>query len=265
MDFLKRHYEKLLLAAALVALIASAVYLAMSVGQVSNEEPMARSGSRAGATPHLNLETYSNAWTLLSEPPSWTNGNPFLRVDVPPPAVTNTNPGAAPEFPVVLLSLTRKPFKLLFKTYSFDPSRGGYNFQINFQFRARTFFIPAVGDVIKDHYDDTGYTITKFEKKSITVDDPTVGGKREKDVSELTVQHDGGNPVVLVLNKESEDQEPVANVRCTKDGQTGEYRRGQTLTCGGTTYKVFDIDTNSKQMIIVDTQTQEQHIIKSQQ
>ncbi len=79
------------------------------------------------------------------------------------------------------------------------------------------------------------------------------------------MQHDEGKPVVLVLGSESEDQEPVAQVRCATDGQTGEYRRGQLLTCKGSTYKVFDIDINLKQMVIVDTQTQEQHIIKSQQ
>ncbi|HVM63065.1 MAG TPA: hypothetical protein VMV72_19560 [Verrucomicrobiae bacterium] len=268
MDFLKRHYEKILLAVALLALIASAVYLALSVSQVSNESPMARSGPRVGTNPHINLTTYSNAIALLAEPASWTNGNPFLGPDMqitqPPP--TNTGTGTSVESPIVLLSLVRKPFKLLFKTYSFDPSRGGYNFQINFQFRARTFFISSVGDVVKDHFEDTGYKIVNFEKKSAMVDDPTINGKREKDVSELTVQHEGNPPVVLVLNKESEDQEPVAQVRCTADGLTGEYRRGQTFKCGTNTYKVIDIDMNLKQMLILDTQTQkEQPPIKSRQ
>jgi hypothetical protein len=79
------------------------------------------------------------------------------------------------------------------------------------------------------------------------------------------VQHDEGNPVVLALGKEGVDQEPVAQVHCSADGHTGEYRRGQLLTCKGATYKVIDIDSNLKQMIIIDTKTQEQHTIKSQQ
>jgi hypothetical protein len=178
----------------------------------------------------------------------------------------NTTNPAAPEFPVTLLSVVRKPFKLLFMAYSPDPTTGGYNnFQINFQFRARTFFISAVGDIIKDHYEDTGYRIVKFEKKSVTVDDPTLGRKRDKDISELTVQHEGGNPVVLVVNKESEDQEPVAQVRCSADAKVSECRRGQSFVCKGVTYKVNEIDSNLKQMVIIDTKTQEQHTIKSQQ
>ena len=39
MDFLKKYYEKIILAVALVALIVSAVVLALRVNQLSNEEP----------------------------------------------------------------------------------------------------------------------------------------------------------------------------------------------------------------------------------
>ena len=93
-----------------------------------------------------------------------------------------------------------------------NAATGGYNFQINFQFRSRTFFIPAVRDIIKDHYEDTGYRIASFERKSVVVNDPTLNIPRNKDVSELTVQHEGSAPVLLGLGQESEDQEPVA--RC---------------------------------------------------
>ena len=269
MDFLKKHYEKIILAVALVALIVSAVVLALRVNQLSNEEPTTTAAAYVAATPPIAIAIYSNAIQSLAAPPLWTNaGRLFIPIPIGPviplPSATGTNP-AAPEFPVTLLSVVRKPFKLLFMAYSYDATTGGYNFQINFQFRSRTFFIPAVGDIIKDHYEDTGYRITKFEKKSIVIDDPTIRSKRDKDVSELTVQHEGNNPVVLVLGSESEDQEPVAQVRCAGDLQPGEYRRGQLFTCKGVTYKVFEIDTNLKQMKIVDTQTQEQHTINSQQ
>jgi hypothetical protein len=269
MDFLKKHYEKIVLAVALVVLIVSAVYLALRVNEISNEGPTTRIATHVTPTLHVPLTTYSNAIQALAEPPLWTNaGRLFIPIPVQgtvfPISPTTNNP-ALPEFPVTLQSLVRKPFKLLFMTYSYDATTGGYNFQINFQFRSRTFFIPAIGDIIRDRYEDTGYRIAKFERKSIVVNDPALGRKRDKDVSELTVQHDEGKPVVLVLGSESEDQEPVAQVRCATDGQTGEYRRGQSLTCKGATYKVFDIDINLKQMVIVDTQTQEQHIIKSQQ
>jgi len=266
MDFLKRYYEKIVLAAALVALIGSAIYLAMRVSQLSSGGPTTRTAIKAVPIQPMDPTPYSNAITSLANPPLWTNGNPFAEIGGPTPAPpTNIDKTAAPELPISLLSVVRKPFKLLFMAYANDPAAGGYNFQINFQFRARSFFIPAVGDLIKDRYEDTGYRIVKFEKKSVAVYDPTFNTARDKDVSELTVQHEGANPVVLVLGKESEDQEPVAQVRCTADGLTGEYRRGQLLKCKGVSYKVFDIDIDQKQMVIVDTQTQEQHIIKSQQ
>lgn len=270
MDFIKKHYEKIVLAVALVALIVSAVILALRVNAISGEEPATATGGRVALSPHAPLVTYSNAIQTLAEPPLWTNmGRVFKPIPIGPtiiiPDQTTTNP-AAPEFPVTLLSVVRKPFKLLFMAYSPDPTTGGYNnFQINFQFRARTFFISVAGDIIKDHYEDTGYRIVKFEKKSITVDDPALGRKRDKDVSELTVQHEGGNPVVLVVNKESEDQEPVAQVRCSADAKVSECRRGQSFVCKGVTYKVNEIDSNLKQMVIIDTKTQEQHTIKSQQ
>lgn len=269
MDFLKKHYEKIVLAVALVTLIVSAIYLALQVNTLSSEGPTARTSTRVTPSLHVPLTTYSNAIDALAEPSLWTNaGRLFIPIPVGPvialPPVTGTNT-PPPEFPVSLVSVVRKPFKLLFMTYSLDATNGGYNFQINFQFRSRTFFIPAVGDVIKDHYEDTGYRIVTFERKSVLVDDPTLGTKRDKDVSELTVQHEGNPPVILVLNRESEDQEPVALARCAGDPQTGEYRRGQLLTCKGVTYKVISIDINPNRMVIVNTQTQEQHTIKSQQ
>jgi hypothetical protein len=263
MDFLKKHYEKVALAVVLVALIASAIFLALRISALSSEPPPNPVVGKAARAPHAVFGAYSNALEALAQPPLWTNESGFDRVGQSyMPDVTNRTT----EFPVVLMGVVRKPFKLLFKIYSYDAdAKEGYNYQINFQFRARTFFIRGIGDLIKDRYEDTGYKITKFEKKSATVNDPTLGGQHEKDVSELTVQHEGGKPVVLVLGQESEDEEPVAQVRCGPAGATREYRRGQSFECERKTYRVFDIDIDLKQMIIIDTQTQQQLPIKSQQ
>lgn len=263
MDFLKKHYEKVSLAAALLALIASAIWLSLKVNALNSELAVAQTGaSKRQVTPHLEMQTYSNAILLLKEPPLWTNAPSDLFARVPadrPQILTETN-----TFPVILMSIAREPFKLLFKACSYDTQKAeGYNFQINFQFRARTFFVRAVGDPIRDRYEDTGYRLIKFERKSTTVDDPSVGGKREKDVSELTVQHAGDNAVVLVYLQETEEQEPVAKARCGPAGVDRKYRRGQQINCNGKIYKVVDIDP--KQMVIVDTQTEEQHVIKPQQ
>ncbi len=263
MDFLKKHYEKVSLATVLIALIASAIWLSLKVNTLSSESTEAPSRtSKNDVVPHLDAQSYSNAILSLKQPPLWTNApsDLFAEVAAGPlgPITTPTN-----SFPVILMSVTRKPFKLLFKAYSYDAQKDeGYNYQINFQFRARTFFVRAVSDPIKDRYEDTGYKITKFERKSVTVNDPSLGGKRDKDVSELTLQREGEKPVLLVLLQETEEQEPVAIVRCGAAGVDREYRRGQRIECTGRTYKVVDI--NPSQMVIVDTQTEKEHIIKPQ-
>ena len=269
MDFLKKHYEIVAVSAALILLIVSAILLSLKVNALNSElEQAPHGGLRSEFVAHTPTGSYSNAIVALKDPPLWTNAPSPLFSPVAAVEAPLINPGG-PDTPtnglqVILMAVARKPFKLLFKAYSYDADKSeGYNFQINFQFRARTFFIRAAGDPIKDRYEDTGYRIMSFVRKFITVNDASMGGKREKDVSELTVQHAGENPVVLVYLQETEEQEPVAKVRCGVAGVEREYRRGQRIECGGRTYKVVDIDP--KQMVIVDTQTEEQHVIKPQQ
>ncbi|HUI07608.1 MAG TPA: hypothetical protein VL486_11465 [Verrucomicrobiae bacterium] len=267
MDFLKKHYEMIAVAVALVALTASAIMLSLKVDALNSELGQTPRGSlRSEAVPHINASSYSNAIVALEHPPLWTNAptDPFMRVGSTQVSTAGGTEATTNGLQIVLMSITRKPFKLLFKAYSYDSDKQeGYNFQINFQFRARTFFVRAAGDAIKDRYEDTGYRIVSFQRKFTMVNDPSLGGKREKDVSELTIQHEGEKPVVLVLLQETEEQEPVAKVRCGATGPEREYRRGQRIECGGKTYKVVDIDP--VQMVIVDTQTEEQHVIKPQQ
>ena len=268
MDFLKKHYEKVTLAAALILLIVSAVLLALKVSALSTAlEDAPRRAPKPELTPHISLQIYSNAIQAVAEPPLWsTNENLTAfsatayvapKLNVPDIGLTNTG------LPI-LLAVVHKPFTLLFKTFSYDPDKAaGYNFQLNFQFRAHSFFIRAVDDAIKDRYEDTGYRVVKFEKKTKSVDDPALGGKHETDVSELTVQHPGNKPKTLVLGQAGVEEEPVALVRCDVASPNREYRRGQPIQCMGKTYKVVDIDL--KQMVIVDAQTGDNYTIKSQQ
>jgi hypothetical protein len=155
----------------------------------------------------------------------------------------------------VLTQVLRQPFKLLLMAYSGN----GDNFQINFLTRARTFVVPAVGDAIKDQFGDTGYVIKKFERKTIMVQDPTVGGQREEDVSELTIQHEGEAPILLVLGRITEEKEPVAVILCKGNTQPQQVSRQQQFDCGNKTYIVVDI--TETQMIIVEPQSGERHTI----
>ena len=138
MDFLKKHYEKIALAVALIALIVSAIWLSLKINALNSELASSQTTPqpKREASPQLNLQAYSNAIVMLKAPPLWTNAptNPFgPTLDVRTPDVTNET-----TFPVILMSVGREPFKLLFKAYSYDADKKeGYNFQINFQFRAR--------------------------------------------------------------------------------------------------------------------------------
>jgi hypothetical protein len=268
MDFLKKHYEKITLAAALILLIVSAVLLALKVSALSSELSDApRHAPKPKLTEHIALQVYSNAMLAVANPPVWSTNTPprifSQQADVAPKTNVIDITGATNGLPI-LIAVVHKPFTLLFKTYSYDADKAeGYNFQANFQFRSHSFFIRAVGDAIKDRYEDTGYKVVKFEKKTRTIEDPATQTKRDVDISELTVQHPGNNPKALVLGQAGVEEEPVAQVRCDIASPTREYRRGQLIQCTGKTYKVVDIDQN--QMVINDQQTGEQLIIKSQQ
>jgi hypothetical protein len=268
MDFLKKHYEKITLAAALILLIVSAVLLALKVSALSTEiDAGARHTPKPQLTPHVPLQVYSNAIQAVTDPPLWSTNEALVAFSgtiYVAPKTNDFGPLTSTNGLPILLAVVHKPFTLLFKTYSYDDTKAeGYNFQLNFQFRAHSFFIRAVDDAIKDRYEDTGYKVVKFEKKTKTVEDPATGINRETDVSELTVQHPGNKPKALVLGQAGVEEEPVALVRCDPTSPNREYRRGQLIQCTGKTYKVVDMDL--KQMVIVDTQTGDNYTIKSQQ
>jgi hypothetical protein len=268
MDFLKKHYEKITLAAALILLIVSAILLSLKVSALSTAlEEAPRRAPKPQLTEHIILQVYSNAMQTLADPPIWKTDETARVFSQQAYVEPETNvvdlTGATNGLPI-LIAVVHKPFTLLFKTYSYDTDKAeGYNFQLNFQFRSNSFFIRAVDDAIKDRYEDTGYKVVKFEKKTRTIEDPATNTKRDLDVSELTVQHPGNNPKTLILSQAGVEEEPVAQVRCDVASPTREYRRGQLIQCTGKTYKVVDIDLG--QMVINDQQTGEPYIIKSQQ
>jgi hypothetical protein len=254
---LKKHYDKITLAAALLILISSAALLSFKIGTLSQEVQQAPNGPRGQvkAVEPMELRPYSNAIAALKQPPLWTNGSDIFPKNPGPIIVTNAPPPPPVGDIPVLAQVLRQPFKLLLMAYSGE----GENFQINFLTRARTFVVTAVGDQIKDQFGDTGYVIKKFERKTILVQDPTVGGQREEDVSELTIQHEGEEPILLVLGRITEEKEPVAVILCRGNPQPQQVSRQQQFGCGNKTYIVVDI--TERQMIIVDSQSGERHTI----
>ena len=121
MDFLKKHYEKITLAAALILLIVSAVLLALKVSALSTEiDAGARRAPKPQLAAHIALQVYSNAIQAVTDPPLW-NTNEDLKAFSPTnyvaPKLITIDPGATNGLPI-LLAVVHKPFTLLFKTYS---------------------------------------------------------------------------------------------------------------------------------------------------
>ena len=76
MDFLKKHYEKITLAVALILLIVSAVVLAMKVSALSSAlDDAPRRAPKPQLMPHVVLQVYSNAFQALADPPQWSTND----------------------------------------------------------------------------------------------------------------------------------------------------------------------------------------------
>ena len=263
MDFIKKHFEKVLLAGALLVLIGVAGFLAWKVEKLSEEVNAGLKGTeRERALTFTPTGDYSNALAGLKAPSSWRSNptDPFhteIEIVRATPVSTITNPVTPQKFvpkqPFTLVKITRRPFKLVFKSYSGQ----GVNFAISAG--SRTIFVSKAGDKIWSPIDkfDTGYTIINFEMKKVQVEVPGIaGGQRMHDISELTIQRGSEPPIVLVLNRITEEKEPEAVVTCVSDNQELPVRKGQSVACGGKIYNVVDISL--RQVVIVDDQTKEQ-------
>lgn len=263
MDFVRKHWEKLLLVAVLFSVIGAGVWLMSRVGDLNEELMQGRRAPRQKGKPAEPVDTtaYNQALANLQQPFQWGPGqrDPFLapKIEKPTEVVTNELP-RQPSSRLVLLRVDRVPFKMNVRAYVGD----GRNFQIDFKFRPRTFFVEKVGDPIRDQFEDTGYRIIRFEKKFEEQFNPRIGATMQVDISELTIQREGEKPIVLVVGREAEEEEPVATVRCeSPSGAASDFRvrRGQQFNCGGKPYKVVDITSNG--MIITDIQTEEKRTL----
>ncbi|MCG3148128.1 MAG: hypothetical protein PCFJNLEI_01570 [Verrucomicrobiae bacterium] len=263
MDFIKKHFEKLLLAAGLIALIGCAAYLGYRVAKLSEEvqdTPRLSRGKNKATVEATPTSIYSNALTAFQVPALWQSNavDPFQTQFVPPPPPpppTNLPKGLA----VTLSRVIRQPFKLIFKSYTGD----GENFQIDFLTGNQSFIIKKVGDRIAhrsiNKTSDTGFTITKFEKKFTRVYNPSIDVTNTVDISELTIEKEDSTRILLILDKVAQEREPIAVLICTIDNQEQRLRTGGEFSCDGKTYKVIDI--NPTQVIIEDIQTSEKHTI----
>jgi hypothetical protein len=257
MDFIKKHYEKVVLAVALLALIGAAGFLAFKASALSEEvsETIRSPKPKGRALDALDIGAYTNAIASLQGPPTWADatdpfhcGDIILREAIQAPQIVTSTAE-----PYTVLGVNRRPFKLIFKEYQGE----GRRFQINvLTIPPRTYFVEEVGMPITDQFGVTGFKIIKFEHKTVTINVPGIG-PREVDASELTIQKEGEDPIVLVFNRVTEEKLPVASIQCT-GGSIVYPSRGNEFDCGGKTYIVVDITPT--QVIIMDKLSKEKHI-----
>ncbi|MGD0017048.1 MAG: hypothetical protein ABSC38_06005 [Verrucomicrobiia bacterium] len=262
MDFLKKHYDKILLAMAFILVIVFGSILVLKVNSLSRrlDQPNTLLEPPQKATyEQMDTRKYAEALNVLQHPPVWeaTEVDLFPR-GTPSQAVISNKP-------IAYLRLERLPFDLLFKAYSWDAEKNkAFNFQISLRDLTRAYFTTAVGDPVKDKFGDTGYSITKFEHKVENVLNPSIGHKVEVDRSELTLERPGEDMIVLELGKVHLRTESVATVVCQEDPQKEiQVRRGQSITCPSNTYIV--VDMNEKQMVIKNSDTDKQDTIEKYQ
>jgi hypothetical protein len=258
MDWLKKYYEKTLLAGALLLLLLVATGLVFKIKSIETNLHLPEPGNKPLAA--VDLSAYTNAVAALKAPPQWANRNAAALFPPVPitSAITKTGTPEVVQRPQIALdSIVRRAFSLQFKAYVWDEkAREGRNFQINFITENRSFFIEKTGREIADRHGKTGYHITTFERKTPLVDVPGVG-KMERDLSELTVKHEGEDPIVLVLGKIATYPKRYARIQCPE--QLFELGVGDAFKTGENEYKVIDI--TDKEVIIQDIKSGEKQTL----
>lgn len=143
-----------------------------------------------------------------------------------------------------LKQFVKNPFRMVFKSWYGDPEKSeSMSFQINpLDYRFPTQVVNVNGLVAES------FKIIKFEKK-IGVDAQGI----EQDLSELTLQNEVGETVVLPLNKVVNSPRTFGIFKFLGDGTELRVQKGQDFSCGpggGEKYKLIDI--NPREALIQD-------------
>jgi|GEM_PF-1138057 len=260
MDFLKKYYDKILLALAFVLVIIFGLILVLKVNNLSQrlrqQNAILPSSNKAGYEA-LDTRKYAAALDAVQHPSVW----PPSPVDLFK-ADMSSHSGVVSNKPIAYLRFEQLPFDLLFKAYSWNAvEKKAFNFQVSLLSLKRAYFITAVGDDVKDQFGDTGYRITKFERKVESVLSPSIGRMVEVDHSEVTLERTGEDMIVLELDKVHLRTESVGTVVCQEDPQKEiQVRRNQSITCPSNTYIIVDMD--DKQVVIKNASTGKQEVIE---
>lgn len=177
-----------------------------------------------------------------------SNGSPAQTSTQTTPMTVSATQGTN-EIPTVVW-IGAKPMKILFTDYNGD----GTNFTLHTSPCGPVlWFVPKIGMEVADRFRKSGYVIKKFEHKTrMSKIDATVSN--EVDVSELTLQHEGEAPIVLVKGELKTVSEPVVRFVDSPSGRTADvYRSEERFGWGESQYKIIEIKADC--VVIMDERT----------
>jgi len=251
MEFLKKHYEKIVLALLSVLLIGTALML-MGAFEPKGDGGPARDDRNISPAKPLDTNELKAVAGLLKEPPPWTGTNerPFAievwewngleihkagkRVAI----ITNV-------IEELDWTVTLRTFPMIFKSVASRVADKDI-FQINIGTGSSRFV--KLGDSFPQRIYgvDEQFTVLSYQEKKIKQKNPRTGGDVEVDVSVLTLQRKSGSAVknvLLPVGQRVDEREPVATYYSTVTGErsVGELKRGSRLTYKSEQFEILDI------------------------
>lgn len=141
-----------------------------------------------------------------------------------------------------LKQFVKNPFRMVFKSYYGEPDKTE---SLSFQINPLDYRLPSqllrMNDSVAEQF-----KIIKFEKK-VSLDASGI----EQDLSELTLQNESGEIVVLPLNKVVNSPRTFGIFKFLADGSEFRVQRGQEFSCGTESVKKYKlIDINPTEALI---------------
>ncbi len=146
-----------------------------------------------------------------------------------------------PENDLRLARLDAEAFPLLFRSKVRLPD-GSFQFGVNALDFSRTHFV-KVGEKVE------GFTISDYQQKTNTVFKESLGREVQVDASELTLTR-GGEEIALALGEQREYTKYSAILSFDKENREFRVREGDQFALKGIEYRVLDIDTDEKKVLI---------------
>ncbi|MCX7826784.1 MAG: hypothetical protein N2689_14685 [Verrucomicrobiae bacterium] len=254
MEFLKKHYEKIMLALVSVLLMGTALML-MGTFEPKGDGGPARDDTNISRAQPLDTNELKAIAALLKEPPPWagTNEKPFSiemwewdgldlhKAGKRMAVITNV-------IEELDWTVTLRTFPMIFKSLA---SRVGTNdiFQINIGLGgAGTRFVKIGDSFLQPIYGvNEQFTVRGYEEKKVKQKNPRTGGEETVDVSVLTLERRSGSEVKnipLTVGRTQYEREPVATYYSTMTGERsppGDLKRGSRFAYKGEQFEILDI------------------------